>query len=70
MSKTLQGGRRPGSGRPRKGTDRRVSISITISQSAADKARKLRASKFPLNEHLEDLINEKYDWFFAVGLAD
>ena len=58
------GGSRPGSGRPRQGTEPRVPLCFSVDPSTRDKARKLRSAGFPLNLHIEDLIADKYTCYF------
>ena len=61
---TKQGGARRGAGRPRKGQALRVPISFSVDPQFRDQARRLRAAGFPLAEHIEALIQEKYCWYF------
>ncbi len=70
MGKTIQGGRRPGSGRPRKGTGLRQPVSFSLDPEAARKARELRDAGFHLAGHIEAFINEKYAWYFNKPLGD
>lgn len=65
MGKTMQGGRRPGSGRPRQGEGLRRSVSFTLSPEAAWKSRALRNAGYPLNLEIEELIIGDYaQWYF------
>ena len=64
MSSNTHGGTRQGAGRPRLGEHPRESITFSVSHETATKARRLRASGFPLNIHIEDLIDQKYTWYF------
>ncbi len=66
MGKTMQGGRRPGSGRPRKGEGLRKSVSFCLSPEAVQMVQELRAHGLELNLHIEDCINELYGWYFNV----
>jgi len=70
MGKTMQGGRRPGSGRPRQGEGLRKSVSFTLSPEAVQKAKELRAAGFPLNLHVEYLISKRHSWYFNIQFGD
>ena len=43
--KTLAGGRRPGSGRKRKGTERRVSLSLSVDRTTKEMYRSLMTER-------------------------
>lgn len=51
--KTLAGGRRPGSGRKRKGTERRVSLSLSVDRTTKEMYRSLMTER--RNAFLQDL---------------
>ena len=63
-SKSAHGGARRGAGRPRKGEGLRVGLTLSVSPETLNKARQLRKAGFPLNEHVEDLVDEKHSWYF------
>lgn len=69
-NKTTQGGARKGAGRPRKGTELRTTITFSVDPSIVKKAQELRAGGFPLNIHIEALVEEKYAWYFNKPLGD
>lgn len=58
------GGKRKGAGRPRKGKDLRQTLTFSVDPSIVEKAQRLRNAGFPLNIHIEALVEEKYTWFF------
>lgn len=64
MSSNTHGGTRPGAGRPRLGEHPRESITFSVSHETATKVRRLRASGFPVNLHLEKMIEENYAWYY------
>lgn len=65
-----QGGARKRAGRKRKGEELRIPITFSVDPSVMEKAQKLRAAGFPLNIHIEALIEEKYSWYFNEPLGD
>ena len=54
------GGARPGAGRPRKGDERRVSITFSVDAETAIKVRALRIKGLPVGERVETFINSMY----------
>ena len=63
--KTLQGGRRPGSGRKRMGKERRVSLSLSVDADTKRKYKNLRNQGLPVEPVITAAINKLYDTFFT-----
>jgi len=64
------GGKRPGAGRPRKGEELRESLTFSVDPLVKKKAQALRSAGFPLNAHIEALIEEKFAWYFNKPIGD
>ena len=70
VSTSAHGGKRNGAGRKRKGEELRIPITFSVDPSVMEKAQALRAAGFPLNIHIEALIEEKYSWYFNKPLGE
>lgn len=68
MSQPIErrGGARPGAGRPRKGDERRVSITFSVDAGTAIKLRKLRDTGRDINGLIEMYILDLYEESFHL----